>query len=189
MMREFLFRGKRTDNCEWVCGDLIHREIWSRDVCVIRARASDDGFDAYVEYEVIPETVGQYTGLRDRNDVKIFEGDIVEYYFFDMTMRNSKSAKVKNAKTILIGWVPASFYMTELFRNYRLEPGVGIITERIYDYKGNKKQGVYKTNDVYFVEVIGNLYENREVLVVAEQADRKEEDDDNCEICQTERRV
>lgn len=74
-MREILFRGKRVDNDEWVVGDLIHRQIWKRSLTVIRV--SDDGFEHYEEYEVIPETVGQFIGLTDKNGNKIFESDIV----------------------------------------------------------------------------------------------------------------
>lgn len=79
MNRQTLFRGKRKDNNEWVVGDLIHRQIWNCSLMVIRV--SDDGFEHYEEYEVKPETVGEYTNLTDKNGNKIFEGDIVKSCF------------------------------------------------------------------------------------------------------------
>lgn len=82
-MREILFRGKRKDNGEWVYGDLIHRKIWSSELYIIRVE--DNGFDSYTEYEVIPETVGQYTGL-DINGTKIFDGDIIDVFAYGRKM-------------------------------------------------------------------------------------------------------
>ena len=72
-MREILFRGKRVENGKWVDGDLVKRD---KSFYVLQSDSDD-----YECNEVIPETVGQYTGLDDKYGVKIFEGDVVRTHF------------------------------------------------------------------------------------------------------------
>jgi uncharacterized phage protein (TIGR01671 family) len=73
-MREILFRGKRTNTKEWIEGVAFPHD--NNKVTMLSQHPMDGSL---VGKEVDPETVGQFTGLTDKNDTKIFEGDIVRY--------------------------------------------------------------------------------------------------------------
>lgn len=75
-MRDIKFRGINKSAKQWAYGDLLHKDgkvfmgYWVTD-------ANSPSGDGYVECEVIPETIGQYTGLHDKNGTDIYEGNIM----------------------------------------------------------------------------------------------------------------
>ncbi len=132
-MREILFRGKRVDNGEWVVSDSFYQcngiiKLWD-----------EPNRDGYVE--VIPKTVGQYTGLKDKIGKKIFEGDIV--LFEDESPLNYEYHDCTEMRCGEIKFDDGQFYITNRIAVY--------MEDLIY-------------SDTMDCKVIGNIHDNPELL-------------------------
>ena len=146
-MREILFRGKRVDNGEWIFGDLWHN---NSETMIIDQPAT-------IEYDVIPETVGQYTGLTDKNGKRIFERDIVKTQpFYDRPYSSKRKSKQ------FIGIVK---YKTRIFNGNEYHSKQCYHGE--WGLKFNEDFGEYNYYDwgkLWDCEVIGNEWDSPELL-------------------------
>ena len=131
-MREILFRGK-TYNDKWVQGLLVQMDDHLTQI----RKLGSDGI-GYYDYSIVPSTVGQYTGLTDKNGRKIFEGDILKIY------EGSEDDGYKICNVYSYGGVLCVDYETSE-----------------WDFNA---LAFLDSDNVFTFEVIGNVHESPELL-------------------------
>lgn len=136
MNERFLFRGKRKDNGELVDGYLYITHDGKYEI----AKYCDETNIERIAYEVIPETVGQCTGLRDKNGKLIFEGDILKF----VNDAGKRFLYVAVWNTSLLSWE----------------------VQAISHYVKNDYYGFDELCEYGNTELIGNIYDNPELLEV-----------------------
>ena len=146
-MREICFRGKRTDNGEWVEGCLIKVD-WRNKPTTYSIMPTRPTACNYV---VDPETVGQYTGLTDKNGVRIFEGDILRGFEYPFCSNINGEF---NYFAEIVWFDDSSAFGIYTFKNPK--SNVRGISE------GNTDYLEYFNADKW--EVIGNIHDNSEIL-------------------------
>ena len=159
-MREIKFRGKDLNTGEWVYGDLeIHRKDSRRLI-----HSYNENGDYSRQYDVDEETIGQFTGLKDKNGCEVYEGDIIHVKEYE----NVSDSKWSIEEIKL-------FDLEELKGELRKDYISGIVWEDGEFVFGSEEDYKECTLAVLFgdmrlsfpifdFEVIGNIHDNPELL-------------------------
>ena len=141
-MREILFRGKRKSNGEWAYGNFVRGCV--DDFAYIVEFGNKELCRNYVE--VIPETVGQFTGLTDKNGKRIFEGDMIKPFDDEI---DKMVVEFRQGQFLLCSYGERG-YMAE------------------YGWEESGNYGCFEAEPLSSygddIEVIGNIHDNPELL-------------------------
>ena len=145
MSREILFRGKRTDNGEWVEGYFIKTKL-GKDTSpsdVVFVPWKENRNEEWGWIKVDPDTLCQYTGLTDKNGKKIWENDIIKTSRYGKD--DGKGSNFAGFDIFSVQWDDEGFALYSKWRRFNL-----------------------RDNNGY--EVIGNIFDNPELLTTNEGA-------------------
>ncbi len=140
-MRDIIFRAKAVGTNEWVYGSLVKESVedW------IEYSIIDKEGDTYIIHE---ETIGEYTGLRDKNQIRVYEGDIIRF------LNDLKRVVARETEYIVgeIKWIDGAFWC-----HYEDEENLTRLVSVMESYWCEEME----QNQI---EIIGNIKENAELL-------------------------
>jgi uncharacterized phage protein (TIGR01671 family) len=143
MKREIKFRGKDKKTGEWFYGNLFDKDTSGRThICTTKKGCLD----------IDPNTVGQFTGLKDKNGKEIYEGDIVDVAVSPINYVGKDPTPYHRICVCVYQKENASFIYERVGKNYKRK------LSRNWKYK------VMGSYDIQCVEIIGNIYDNPELL-------------------------
>ena len=145
-MREILFRGKRKYDKKWVCGYYVEAKMYTNSSALygyISVPFPDTNYKPSEEYHVYEETVGQFTGLFDKNGNRIFEGDILRHSYWH--------GNEKKSRNICVRFLNGAFCWSTSADN----------DENCFAFADSEMYGINTGKDC---EVIGNIFDNKELL-------------------------
>ena len=166
-MREILFRGKRVDNGEWVEGYYVctntyigSSKLGTVHIITTGKQTISGAYGEHISeeiYTVIPETVGQYTGLADKNGKKIFEGDIIRYV--DNLDRELYEESLERPEDYEGCYLDNLWNVSEVV--YNIEFSYPAFDLQKHDFDSNALSELCESG-FYYYEVIGNIHDNPE---------------------------
>ena len=128
MMREILFKGKRVDNGEWTEGYFF--KSWNK-VFILWGMTGD----CPNMEEVVPETIGQFTGVYDKNGDEIYEGDILEF----------DGAEIPEEERAVVIYADGRFRLKNPHYDYMDD--LNSLTASMEIIVGNTYDGIYRRNE------------------------------------------
>lgn len=136
MDRTIKFRGKSVLNDEWIYGDLVHRIDSPKTISPVQINGIG----------VKEDTVGQFTGLFDKNGKEIYEGDIVEWLFFSYGCHGEQEHYLKGC----IEWHQGGFIFN--------------VTENDFEDAGFYAISDLHTDTESDVKILGNIYDYSQLI-------------------------
>ena len=170
-MREIKFRAKVMDKGVWAYGMPLPTKFGCGYMLDIKASAY--GADFYFSRFTMPfgtafaidmETVGQYTGLKDKDDNEIYEGDIIEFWqwldeeYGTFTFRNQRGKIVSHDGCF---WCENNMYTQSMHEVCLSNDYLGFGKD---DEMPCDSRGVRLTWDMFGIKIIGNIYDNKDLL-------------------------